>query len=132
MWKLIKKLNKREVNRGVRTCMSQYYLYECLCGYTVETDGASIRSGKSKMCRSCSSIQNNTQRLEMSNTGLYTSFRAMKSRIGTKYYENIDICSDWLDFNTFRAWALEAGWEEGLTIDRIKPKGDYEPSRTGC
>jgi len=129
MWAMIKKLDKREMKRGERTCMSQFYLYECSCGETKETTGADIRSGKSKMCRACSSKVNNTQRLEMSDTGLYTSFRAMKSRADSTegHYKDIGMCSEWRDFDTFRKWALKHGWEEGLTIDRRDNLGDYEP-----
>lgn len=41
----------------------------------------------------------------------------------------ITVCREWLhDFKAFAEWALANGWEEGKTIDRIDPNGNYEPS----
>ena len=41
----------------------------------------------------------------------------------------IKVCDEWLqDRQKFEQWALENGYEEGLTIDRINVDGDYEPS----
>lgn len=41
----------------------------------------------------------------------------------------IIVCDEWLeDYATFREWALENGYSDGLTIDRIDVNGNYEPS----
>jgi hypothetical protein len=43
----------------------------------------------------------------------------------------ITVCREWADdYAVFRAWALENGYEEHLTIDRIDNDGNYEP--TNC
>jgi hypothetical protein len=50
---------------------------------------------------------------------------------GFKNYGNksITICDEWYNsFEKFRDWALVNGYQEGLTIDRINNKGNYEPS----
>lgn len=39
----------------------------------------------------------------------------------------IKVCEEWHDFETFYDWAVENGYERGLTIDRINVNGDYEP-----
>lgn len=40
----------------------------------------------------------------------------------------ISICEDWLNsFDTFSEWALNNGYERGLSIDRIDNGGNYEP-----
>lgn len=40
----------------------------------------------------------------------------------------IQICDEWLDdYKAFRSWALENGYRDGLTIDRIDHDGNYEP-----
>ena len=47
------------------------------------------------------------------------------------YYggRGISVCEEWKsDFAAFRGWALENGYKDGLTIDRIDVNGDYEPS----
>lgn len=48
-----------------------------------------------------------------------------------KYYgeRGIKICDEWLnDFKTFYDWAMNNGYREGLSIDRIDNEGNYEPS----
>lgn len=40
----------------------------------------------------------------------------------------IRVCEDWKEFKNFYKWAMENGYEEHLTIDRIDPDGNYEPS----
>lgn len=43
--------------------------------------------------------------------------------------KGIRVCDEWRnDFNAFKEWAFSHGYEVGLTIDRIDPDGDYEPS----
>lgn len=41
----------------------------------------------------------------------------------------ISVCSEWLDYRNFRAWATANGYAEGLTLERIDNDGNYEPSR---
>jgi len=39
------------------------------------------------------------------------------------------ICPSWLNnYLTFKSWALSHGYQKHLTIDRINPNGNYEPS----
>lgn len=40
----------------------------------------------------------------------------------------IRVCAEWHDYGTFKDWALAHGYNDSLTIDRIDPDGDYEPS----
>ena len=41
------------------------------------------------------------------------------------------VCTEWLkDKQKFIDWAMSHGYAEDLTIDRIDPRGDYEP--TNC
>ena len=53
-----------------------------------------------------------------------------KSYKGYKYWggRGIKICDEWLEnYNNFREWAIAAGWQKGLTIDRIDSNGNYTP-----
>lgn len=46
------------------------------------------------------------------------------------YYggRGITICDEWLNsFQAFRAWSMDNGYQEGLSIDRIDNDGNYEP-----
>lgn len=54
-----------------------------------------------------------------------------------KFYKDyggrgITVCDEWIDkengHNNFQKWALENGWSEGCSIDRIDVNGNYEPS----
>jgi len=40
----------------------------------------------------------------------------------------IKVCQEWSDYETFRDWALNNGYSDELTIDRIDVNGNYEPS----
>lgn len=77
-----------------------------------------------------------------SKTRLYNKYRNMINRCyshSSKSYSSyggrgIKVCDEWLnDFFAYKKWALENGWREDcakdeMTIDRINPDGDYEPS----
>jgi DNA-binding XRE family transcriptional regulator len=64
-------------------------------------------------------------------------FRGMKQRCynekaeSYKHYggRGIKICDEWLENpELFYEWAIENGYNDGLTIDRIDNDGNYEPS----
>lgn len=72
-----------------------------------------------------------------SNTRLYRIYCGMKNRCRndnaqTKhlYYDKgITICDEWAnDFLAFYNWAINNGYTDELTIDRIDPNGNYEPN----
>lgn len=45
-------------------------------------------------------------------------------------YRGIKVCDEWLKSypSAFYEWALDNGYKEGLTLDRINNDGNYEPS----
>lgn len=62
-------------------------------------------------------------------------WRQMKRRCtepkDDRYYRygarGISVCPEWQDFEIFLSWAISAGYQIGLTIDRIDNDGNYEP-----
>lgn len=50
----------------------------------------------------------------------------------TKYHDyggrGIQVCDEWKTFPPFKRWALENGYSDELSIDRIDVNGNYEPS----
>lgn len=46
-----------------------------------------------------------------------------------KYYKNrgITVCAEWSEFGPFEKWALDNGYSDNLTIDRIDNDGGYSP-----
>lgn len=70
-------------------------------------------------------------------TRLYRIWQNMKARCYGKYsreYDNyggrgITVCDEWRNsYEKFKEWALNNGYEENLTLDRIDVNGNYEPS----
>lgn len=70
-------------------------------------------------------------------TRLHNEWRAMKARCYTpscsnyEYYggRGIQVCDEWKNnFEVFKEWALFNGYTDELSIDRINPDRDYEPS----
>lgn len=73
------------------------------------------------------------------NKRLFSIYQGMKARCyrpSSKNYSHygkrgIIMCKEWLDNpKAFEEWALEYGYQDGLTIDRIRSDGNYEP--TNC
>lgn len=66
---------------------------------------------------------------------LYTIWRNMKCRCLNRQHpaysryggRGIKVCEEWLDFASFRQWALSHGYTNEMTIDRIDVDKGYEP-----
>lgn len=115
------------------------YLCRCDCGNEIVVIGHDLRTGNTKSCgclkKETSVVVNTTHGME--NTRLYRIWRGMKQRcfcesqVSFKNYggRGITICDEWKNsFEAFRDWALSHGYSDNLTIDRINPDGNYEPS----
>lgn len=67
---------------------------------------------------------------------LYNSWCNMKQRClnpnhpkyGRYGGRGVKICEEWLSIKNFMKWAIDSGWKDGLSIDRIDNNGDYIPS----
>lgn len=78
-----------------------------------------------------------TRVYDLGNPKLYQIWASMKYRCNTKdttrrEYKNyagkgISYCEDWEIYENFYLWALSSNYEEGLTLDRIDPNGNYCP-----
>lgn len=73
----------------------------------------------------------------MNDKRLYQCWSDIKQRCyneNNKAFHNygargIIMCDEWLDnFEKFKQWSLENGYNDNLTIDRINTNGNYEPS----
>ena len=127
-----------------------HVLWKCICdcGNEVIVSSTDLRSGHTKSCGCYKSevLRSASTKHGCNNTRLYRIWGCMKSRCtnpnvpSSKHYlsKGVSICDDWLhDFNSFKEWAYENGWEEQqkgtpykylLSIDRIDATGNYEPS----
>ena len=72
----------------------------------------------------------------MENKRLYNIWACMKQRCynpnhtAAKWYHDkgIRVCDDWIRYRGFEKWALNNGYSDDLTIDRIDSEGNYEPN----
>lgn len=108
-----------------------YWLCKCDCGNIKVIRGVSLTTGHTKSCGCLYSSQNN-----LSKTRLYKILEGIKGRClypKNNRYEfygakGVSICQEWLDnFQNFYNWAMENGYKDNLTIDRIDINGNYEP-----
>ena len=110
---------------------------KCDCGNTTWMNSRSLMSGNTK---SCGCYRRDQARKKLfrhgeSSNSIYHNWLSMKLRCTNpkdKAYRRyggrgIKICDEWLDYMKFKHWALENGYEPGLTIDRIDNDGNYEP-----
>ena len=69
-------------------------------------------------------------------TKLYYIWSSMKSRCENENNESfhnyggrgITLCEEWHDLDTFVEWAINAGYNETLSLDRVDVNGNYEPN----
>lgn len=114
---------------------------QCECGKTVLVSGHNLRKGLTKSCGCLSEemihdTSNHYVKHGQSRKRLYRIWQGMKNRCNNpvdRDYKNwggrgIAVCEEWKkDFTAFEKWALNNGYCENLTIDRINNDGNYEP-----
>lgn len=115
------------------------WMCRCDCGTEKVVMGSSLRKGVTVSC-GCYHRDKVAQlgtTHGKSHTRLFHIWQKMKSRCNNphfkhyKYYggKGIKLCSEWEhDFTAFETWALNNGYNDNLTIDRIDPLKGYEPS----
>ena len=115
------------------------YKCRCSCGVERTLRRSSITSGNSRSCGCLSDEEKRTRGITHGETGtrLYRIWAGMIQRCcnSSKRYEwdkyggrGISICQEWREsFEKFRDWALNHGYSESLTIDRINVNGNYCP-----
>lgn len=119
----------------------QRWLCKCDCGNELLVRQHSLCSGKSLSCgclsREKASTINKTHGLSHKSGRIYPLWNSIKYRCyceTSKDYPNyggrgIKMCDEWKDdFQKFYDWAINNGYKNGLTIDRINVDGNYEPS----
>ncbi|MBT2759918.1 hypothetical protein [Paenibacillus sp. ISL-20] len=108
-----------------------YWLCRCDCGNEKLILRDNLMKGATKSCGCIVATKKG-----ISSNRIMKILDGMKRRCynnSDKSYDTygargIKICDEWLnnDF-AFYNWSLENGYNEGLTIDRIDPNGNYEP-----
>lgn len=118
------------------------WVCKCDCENIVIASGVRLIHGRVKSCgcyrRDFTTKSNiNRTKYDVRHNRLYRIYWGMKSRCYNKndyHYPNyggrgIKICDEWLNsFEAFCNWALNNGYKNNLSIDRINNDGNYEPS----
>lgn len=120
------------------------WVCKCECGNIIEVFSSNLIREHTKSC-GCLSKEKASKRMKISNpqykhgkvnTRIYNIWSSMKKRCYLKthmHYKNyggrgIKVCKEWKDdFMSFYNWAMNNGYKEGLTIDRIDSDKDYCP-----
>jgi len=106
-------------------------IYECPdCNSHIKVRTAHVKAGNTKKCRSCS-----TKKHGQYGTRLYNIWDQMKQRCLNSnkpeygYYgaKGVTVADEWIDFVGFQEWALNSGYTDELTIDRIDSDKGYSP-----
>lgn len=133
IYKIIDMLNEKN-NYG------QYiYVAECqVCGYKKYSHYSGI-SSKTRISNICNHIVLGGRyynKTKWDNKRIKNIFAGMKNRCYSKndksyqWYgaKGIRICDEWLDNpKSFEEWAVQNGYDDNLTIDRINENKDYSP-----
>ncbi len=113
---------------------------KCDCGNEVITRLDHIYSGNTKGCGCQQHIpKRGNLRHGLYGTRIYRIYGRMLQRCFNPNYpefhyyggRGITICEQWTGrngFESFHKWALENGYMDNLSIDRIDVDGDYQPS----
>jgi len=126
-----------------KTDKYRHRIYKCVCnecGFETEFTYSGV-SAPSKLSNKCTHLRTNGEyiinRHKWENSRLGKIFRGIIVRCynpndkNYRWYgeKGIKVCQEWLDNpGKFEKWALNNGYEEFLTIDRIDPDVDYSPS----
>jgi hypothetical protein len=125
---------------GVNSHNEHLWKCKCDCGNESIVNAYALVSGHTK---SCGCLAADTSRKLFTKHGKYNSrlyriYNNIKSRCYNEKHEHyfyyggsdIAICDEWLGENgfiNFYKWSIENGYDDSLTIDRIKNDGNYSP-----
>lgn len=125
--------------RKDKSGQKRYWFCKCDCGNTCEVRQEMLVSGHTKSCGCIVKEGRGKDPEAVTNkyARLYKIYRGMKDRCTnpndqhhTNYYDKgVKMCDEWLNNpKAFIEWSLNNKYEDHLTIDRIDPFGNYEPS----
>ena len=113
------------------------WVCRCDCGNIVEVRPSDVKRGYTKSCGCLrkETVAAKNYRHGDANSRLYEIWCGIAKRcndINSKSYSNyggrgIKRCDEWNDYNAFRQWAMNNGYSDNLTLDRIDVNGDYCP-----
>lgn len=125
-------------NRNKQNNRHTYWSCLCDCGSIANVRALDLQRGHSRSCGCLSKEIAGNRFLSHGryNTRLYSVWSNMITRCynpnSQKYPHyggrGISVCEEWRTFSVFCEWALNNGYTDDLTIDRIDVNGNYEPA----
>ena len=113
------------------------WICQCECGNIKSISYTSLKMGKTKSCgcQAHKGVKGLNKTHGMSNTRIYREWRNMRNRCKgnmkcAKNYSQrgISVCSEWKNnFISFYKWAIQNGYSDSLTLDRIDNNKGYSP-----
>lgn len=141
-WNVIRRIDDYITPSG-----NKFTQYECVCSCAEHTRRAvlanALKSGRSTSC-GCShaevcrdTARSNFRTHGDSKTRLYRIWLYMRKRCYNSNASNykdyggrgIRVCPEWdKDYTAFKLWAIQNGYNDTLSIDRVDVNGDYTPA----
>lgn len=124
-----------------RNTRKTYFYCQCDCGAVKSIRSDGLLSGAVRSCGCMKREQDRTNltanhKHKMSHTRPYEIWQGMKRRCYNPHDARYDryggrgitVCDEWRDdFSAFYRWALDNGYADNLTIDRIDNNKGYSP-----
>ena len=111
-----------------------YWTCQCECGHIAVVAGRSMRNGDTRSC-GCLRRERLTTHGQ-TDSPLYVVWKNMKSRCLKDFDKDyprygargIAVIAEWMDFEAFQHWAVSAGYNGTLQLERVDNDGNYCPS----
>lgn len=111
------------------------WMVRCDCGNVKVVRGSDLKAGRIHSCGCMIKEDPVARKHGGSGTKLYKIYHGMRSRCynpKNKDYQHygakgVIIAPAWSTFQEFQKWAVENGYRDGLSIDRIDVDGNYSP-----
>lgn len=111
-------------------------IYECSnCGSHIERRTSHVKASKTTECQACL-MSKKFKTHGDTGTRLHNIWLQMKLRCtdennpAYRWYgaKGIKVAEEWETYETFKDWAINNGYKEDLTIERVDSDKNYEPS----
>lgn len=123
----------------INTHTEKVWKCQCDCGNYTNLSSNQLTKGYITRCKYCSwkATADRNRKPPIFSKRLKECYVNMKTRVTNPKQDthnryinrNISMCKEWMDdYYAFEKWALENGYDETLTLDRINNDGNYEPS----
>ena len=129
-------LSKNGVKKSPNGRTQSVWLCKCDCGVEKSVGRVALVTGCTQSCGCLCNEVRKEKKLSPIVKKLHSVFHDMKARCYNPkhvYFKNyggrgIKVCQEWLkNKDAFVDWALNNGYSEGLTIERLNVDGDYCP-----